>query len=151
VTPLILNPFQLGAGLPMGLAQVQVWQGQFPPPEAIERYERVQPGAFDRILKMAERQQESDIGAARETRLLVQSDTKRGVWLGWSVTVGAIIGAVVCAYIGQPAVALVLIAVPVMSVAKALVDSSRAARAAASPPEPPKAGAPDQSDKPTSE
>jgi hypothetical protein len=35
---------------------MQVWQGQFPPPDAIERYEKVLPGCFDRLLKMAENQ-----------------------------------------------------------------------------------------------
>ena len=35
--------------------EVQVWQGQFPPPDAVEKYEAVLPGAFDRIVAMAER------------------------------------------------------------------------------------------------
>ena len=34
---------------------VQLWQGQYPPPEAIEHYEKVLPGSFDRMIAMAER------------------------------------------------------------------------------------------------
>jgi uncharacterized membrane protein len=35
-------------------AQVQLWQGQFPPPDALERYEKLLPGAFNRMMVMAE-------------------------------------------------------------------------------------------------
>lgn len=136
--PILLNPFQLPAGMQLGVAaQVQVWQGQFPPPEAIERYEQVMPGAFDRIVSMAERQQVSVIDATADVRKIMSRDTQRGHWLGWSVTVGSLLGAVVCAYLNQPVVAVALVAVPVMSVAKALIDSSRAKPATIAAPQPP--------------
>ena len=36
----------------------EMYSGPIPPPEALARYEEIQPGAADRILKMAEKQQE---------------------------------------------------------------------------------------------
>jgi hypothetical protein len=75
---------------------------------------------------MAETQQNAVISASAEARALLSKDTARGHWLGWSVTLGALVGAVVCAYLKQPLVACALVAVPVISVAKALIDSSKA-------------------------
>lgn len=36
----------------------ETFSGPIPPPEALEKYEQIQPGAADRILKMAEKQME---------------------------------------------------------------------------------------------
>ena len=137
-------------GLPVGavaglsLQQVQVWQGQFPPPDAVERYEVALPGSFDRIIRMAERQLDASVEGASEARHYLREDSRRGHWLGWSVTVAALAGAVTCAFIGQPWVAGALVAVPVMGVAKALIDSSqnKPAAPAAVSTQPPSASTP---------
>lgn len=107
----------------IAMAQVKLWQGQFPSPEAIEQYERASPGSFDRIITMAEKAQEAAIEAGREARRFQQKDVQRGHWLGAVVAILAITGAVICAYLNQPLVAGALVAVPVMSVAKALIDT----------------------------
>jgi uncharacterized membrane protein len=103
--------------------QVQVWQGQFPPPEAIERYVAVQPDAFDRIIRMAERGQEATIQQSKVAMAFQAADVRRGHVLGTAITFTAILGAVGAAYLGQVMVALALVGVPVISVAKALIDS----------------------------
>ncbi|MEK9212282.1 DUF2335 domain-containing protein [Sphingomonas sp. 2378] len=131
--PVILQP----QGIPIGMQvvpgmqvahvqQVQMWQGPYPPPDAIERYEATLPGAFDRILRMAERQQEATIEASQNARDLLQADTRRGHWLGTIVTMASIGGAIGCAALGHVSVALALVGVPVLSVAKSLIDSARA-------------------------
>ena len=107
--------------------QIQSWQGQFPPPDAIERYEAVSAGTFDRLITMAERQQRAMIEATAEARRFQRGDNQRGQCLGALVTVLAIIGAGVCAWLGEPWVAGALVGVPVLAVAKALVDSARRA------------------------
>lgn len=123
-----------GFGGPQPQAQqtVQIWQGQFPPPEAIERYERVQAGSFDRILTMAERLQAAQLEQAKRAHDYTQADMRRGQWLGFSATVLSMIGAFACSVVGAEwgvsgafLVAGALVSVPVMAVAKALVDSSR--------------------------
>lgn len=108
--------------------QVQVWQGQFPPPDVVERYNALQPDAFDRIIKMAERQQEAAIMGNVKAMDLQSRDVRRGQVLGTLVTAGAIGGALFAASIGATAVAIVLVGVPVMAVAKALIDSATANR-----------------------
>jgi hypothetical protein len=76
---------------------MRVWQGWFLPPAAIERYEAVMPGK-----------------------------TRRGQYVGFAVAGLAIAGSIFCAYLKEPVVACALLAVPALSVAKALFDSARA-------------------------
>lgn len=59
---------------------------------------------------------------------LQSRDVRRGQVLGTLVTAGAIGGALFAASIGATAVAIVLVGVPVMAVAKALIDSATANR-----------------------
>lgn len=112
---------------PMLLAQqtLQAWQGPYPPPDAIERYERVLPGAFDRILTMAERVQAAQIEDTKRAQDYLRDDVRRGHWLSTGVTCLAIVGAIVCAGQGWPWVAAALVSVPVMAVARALVEVAR--------------------------
>jgi uncharacterized membrane protein len=139
-------------GLPIGLPamigqqSVQVWQGQFPPPEAVEKYEGVLPGSFDRMIKMAENLQAAQIEETRRAQEYTRDDSRRGHWLAFAAVALATVGAVVTATIGQPWVAAALVGIPVMGVAKALVDSVkrpspadivRAVGDGASVPEPP--------------
>jgi len=104
--------------------QVQVWQGQFPPPEAIERYEVVHPGAFDRLIRMAERQQEATIASTQQAMTYQANDVRRGHILGAVVTLAAMAGSGFAALHGATAVAVVFLGVPVMTVAKAFLDSA---------------------------
>ena len=39
----------------------QIFSGPVPPPEVLEKYEQIQPGFAERLLKMAEKEQESRI------------------------------------------------------------------------------------------
>ena len=105
--------------------QVTQWQGQFPPPEAVEVYERLHPGAFDRMLTMAEYAQASQVASVEAVNQNIKADAQRGSYLGAAVTVLAMAGAFACAYIGQPWVATAFIGVPVISVARSLIETSR--------------------------
>lgn len=106
-------------------AQVSIWQGQFPPPEAVRVYDEVHPGAWHRIIAMAEKQQDAVIQASAQAMDYQQKDTRRGQVLGALVTLACIAGAVYCAIIGQPWVAGGLVAVPVMAVPIALINGRR--------------------------
>jgi uncharacterized membrane protein len=105
--------------------QTVVWQGQYPPPEAVERYEKILPGAFDRMIRMAEQLQSAQIEEAKRALDYTQRDTKRGHWLGWSSGLVAIVGALCCLLLQYPWVASVFLGVPVLAVARALIESAR--------------------------
>jgi uncharacterized membrane protein len=105
--------------------QQQLWQGPYPPPEAVERYDKVHPGAFARILTMAENMQAAQVEQSKIALTNAHSDTRRAHWLGFSVGALALIGAVVIGLWGNAWLAAAFLAVPVMGLAKALVESAR--------------------------
>jgi uncharacterized membrane protein len=101
---------------------VQLWQGQYPPPEAIEHYEKVLPGSFDRMIAMAERLQAAQIDESRRAHDHTHADNRRGQWLGFSAAVSAMLCALAALALNNPWVAAAFISVPVMGVAKVLVE-----------------------------
>ncbi len=134
-TPLFAFPG--GVGIPMQVpAQlasqqaIQIWQGDFPPPDAMERLEKLQPGAFDRMLKMSERRLEAQIAEVTKAQQLSGADTRRSHYFGIVSHVFAIGGCVTCAVLGilykQNGVFWVagaLVSLPVMAVAKSFAEN----------------------------
>jgi len=107
------------------IEQTQVWHGQLPPPEAIERFEKILPGSFDRILKMAEKQQDAQIKNITQAQNYARNDIRRGHYLGFALSTIAIISAGWFVNEHSPIVAGLCLGVPVLAVAKALIDSAR--------------------------
>jgi uncharacterized membrane protein len=130
-----LSPYMGPAGHGQGIqlllpgivqqAQQTLWHGPYPPPEAIERYEKILPGTFHRMITMAEQLQNAQIEESKRVMDYTQNDTKRGHWLGAAVTVLAMGGALLSLKLGYPWVAGAFLSVPVMAVAKALIDSAK--------------------------
>ena len=105
----------------VSIQQVQQWQYPFPPPEDIKEYEAILPRAFDRMMKMAE--QVIDSERVEQEGLRVNS--MLGTLLGGLVTMGAMACSLVCVFRGAFWVAGAFLSVPVMSVAKAFIESAR--------------------------
>jgi uncharacterized membrane protein len=101
-----------------------LWQCEFPPQDAIERYEAIVPGTFARILAMSEQLQTARIESARRQEM-AHRDVRRGHLLAGSVLILAMLAASVTAYLGHDWVAAAFLALPVMSVANSFVDGAR--------------------------
>ncbi|MFT8355283.1 MAG: DUF2335 domain-containing protein, partial [Gluconobacter japonicus] len=141
--PPYMAPQNLGQLLGISRQQQQSWAAPVPPPEAAERFERLCPGAFDRMLTMAEKEQtvqselarkqvdtaakmaEEQVLLAQRAQNFLANDTKRGHWLGAAISAFAMIGSGIAAYCGQQLVALAFIGVPVMTVAIALINANK--------------------------
>ena len=119
-------PVMLPFAMPQAHQNVQLWQGQYPPPDAVQQYEKVLPGAFNRMVAMAEQLQAAQISETKRAQEFTQADARRGHWLGFAALVLGMLGAIACLAIGNPWVAAAFLSVPVMGVAKALIDSARA-------------------------
>jgi hypothetical protein len=103
----------------------------------VERYEALEPGTFSRLVGMAERAQLAQIDAASEGRRFQRDDTRRGQYLGFARATISIAAGVARAYLDQPVLAGLCLGVPVLAVARSLIDSARNAGAARlSPPAP---------------
>lgn len=104
----------VGAGFPgisgvaLGL-QTNIWNGPYPPPEAVNVYERVEPGAFSRMLTMNEKRQEAEIEISKKSLEAAIADTKRANYMGFAVTLGALAGGFCLISLGHSAAGLAVI------------------------------------------
>jgi uncharacterized membrane protein len=84
--------------LPGIIQQAMDWSGPYPPPDAVERYEAVLPGAFNRIITMAEQLQTAQVAQSKLALDYSSSNGRRGHWLGFMATILAMGGALLCAW-----------------------------------------------------
>lgn len=100
------------------------WSGALPRPEDFGRYAEIVPDAPERILKMAEREQEHRINLESQIVPANNAAGARGQWLGAGISVLAMILAVGVVLLNGPwQVAVALLGVPVLSVARSLVTA----------------------------
>jgi uncharacterized membrane protein len=105
----------------VSIRQVQQWQYPFPPPGDIKEYEAILPRAFDRMTKMAEQ----TIDSERVEQKSLHVNSMLGTFLGGVITMGAMVCSLICVFRGALWVAGAFLSVPVMSVAKAFIESTR--------------------------
>ena len=74
-----LSVLELADSLASIKASLTVHVGSLPPPEAVERYELVLPGSFDRILTRAEQEQQNKFEYNR-TVLAIHEHDVRSSW-----------------------------------------------------------------------
>lgn len=104
------------------------WSGPLPPPAALEQFERSAPGAADRILGMAER--EEDHRHSQESAMLrsdVQART-RGQWMAFLVALVIIIGGIWLIYKGKQWEGLVAVLTPLATLVGIFVYSTTISR-----------------------
>lgn len=103
------------------------WAGALPRPEDFAKYAEVVPDAPERILRMAENEQEHRISLERQ---IVPANVRagaRGQWLGAIISVVALVLAVLASWLGAPwQVSTALVGIPVLSVARSLVTAIKA-------------------------
>ena len=102
----------------------KMWSGVLPRPEDFAKFGEVLPTAPERLLRMAEMEQQHRI--ALES-VIVPANYKaglRGQWLGAGISVTALFLATFTAYVGAPwEISVALVGVPVLSVARSLVTA----------------------------
>ena len=109
----------------VSIQQVQQWQSPFPPPKDVKEYEAILPGAFDRMVTMVEQSQGAQIESERAEQESLRVSSMQGTLLGGLVTMGAMACSLVCVFRSAFWVAGAFLSVPVMSVAKAFIESTR--------------------------
>jgi uncharacterized membrane protein len=90
------------------IATERVFQGPVPPPEYFRGYEEVLPGAADRILRMAEREQEHRIMWEQEALRAEARNSVLGMKFGFGALIILILGAMGAAFLEMQPLALAL-------------------------------------------
>jgi len=91
-----------------GVTGVMLQSGPFPSPEVMETLERLNPGSADRVLRMAEREQENFHEFARKEQSIDFMSANRmtrlpllGMWLGFALCMTSLIIGAVLIYLGH--------------------------------------------------
>ena len=100
------------------------WSGALPRPEDFAKYSAVVEDAPERILKMAEKEQDHRIAMESQIVPAENAAGARGQILGAIIALSALILAVAANYLGAPwQLSTALVGVPVLSVARSLVTA----------------------------
>lgn len=106
----------------------EMHQGPLPPAQAMADYERVLPGAAERILLMAEREQsqrhETQKEQLNQNKQMVASYMKQdtlGKWMGFIIAMSVLILACVMALLGHEGLAVVLAGLDLVGLAAVFV------------------------------
>ena len=107
----------------------RTWSGILPRPEDFAKFGEIVPDAPERLLRMAEREQEHRIALEAQVIPANQRAGARGQWMGFVISVAALGLSAGTAYLGVPwLVSVALVGVPVLSVARTLVTAWREPR-----------------------
>ncbi|MEQ1674351.1 MAG: DUF2335 domain-containing protein [Candidatus Nitrotoga sp.] len=109
---------------PQAVAVSRQWSGPLPPPEALARFNEIVPNGAERVFKMAEAEQAHRISSENTGLVASIAEAKRGQLLGASISIVSLVSAIISVYLGAHwVVTALLVGVPIMGLAKAIVDS----------------------------
>lgn len=107
-------------------SHLEHFAGPLPPPEAFAKYEGTLKGAADRIITMAEKQQNHRQTIEKKLVNSTITNERLGLIFGLIVALGAIGGGVYCVHIGQPVPGAIIGGGGVGSLIAAFVQGSKA-------------------------
>jgi len=112
------------------MTQVTHRSGPLPDPQTLAEYDRVVPGAAERILVMAERQQAHRQNLEAADLQAAVLFAKRGQWMALCITVLAFVVGSSLAFVGQTTVASILFGTVIVAVVGAFLGSKSIAKKA---------------------
>jgi uncharacterized membrane protein len=105
----------------------EFFRGPIAHPRHLEHYERICPGSADRIIAMAEKEQEFRSNLETQAQADETADRKRGMYCGFVAFLSLVAGGSFSAYLGLPWLAAGFIGVGVLSVAGLFVHGRMSA------------------------
>jgi uncharacterized membrane protein len=102
----------------------QQWSGPLPHPAALEQFNQIIPNGAERIIRLVEQEQAHRLQYEQDSLKASVRDTKRGQWMGWSISIAAVAGCIATVYIGaHPTVSVALVSVPIATIVIAIINS----------------------------
>ena len=102
----------------------QQWSGPLPPPAALAQFNSIIPNGAERIIAMVEQEQAHRIDYEKTVLQATIYDTKRGHWMGWTISIVSLALASLSAYLGaHPTVSIALVSIPVLGMVQSILKS----------------------------
>lgn len=102
----------------------QQWSGPLPPPAALQQFNAIIPNGAERIIGMVEREQAHRLQQESIVQNATVNDTRRGHWMGFGISIAAIVAAALTAYFGaHPSVSVALVGLPIVALAQSIIKS----------------------------
>ncbi len=105
------------------ILQQETFSGPIPHPRLLQGYEDIQSGFAERIVRMAEQQQEHRIRCEQKMIDGSISESKRGQWLGFSIAVLFLAVATALALLGHPTLAGIIAGTTLISLVSVFVTN----------------------------
>jgi uncharacterized membrane protein len=106
----------------------QQFSGPLPQPSDLEYYERIIPGAAERIISLAEKQSEHRQYLEKSVILSDIKNSRTGLWCALIIAISGIGSSVFCAAIGQPWAAAALSGTSLAGIVTAFIYGSKVRR-----------------------
>lgn len=100
---------------------VRKFSGPIPPPETVEAYDRIYPGAAQIIIGMSQKEQDSRLAITERTANENIAYAKRGQWMAFSLAIFAMLTGLAAAYMGHPILAGTIFGTVVLGVVAAFL------------------------------
>lgn len=110
------------------LVRTETFTGPFPPPDILEKYNQVLPGAAERIFSLTEREQQHRHAIQSKAIDGALKKDRRGQWMGFGVTVLILLIACYFAYTGSSAFAMALVTIDLVALAAVFVIGRRSTK-----------------------
>jgi len=110
-----------------GRLRIAQFRGPLPPPAVLERYDRLLPGAAERILRMAEEEQTAGRDLATEVVRATATETRRGQYLAFAAVWAALRVTAYLGYLGHAFAASVVGGTTVVGLATVFAIGRRGA------------------------
>lgn len=101
--------------------QMTAWNGALPPPDMAKAYEELSPGAFSRLLSMAEEEAKSRRALTEKSQDAYVKSVHRGLSFAFILTMSAFVGAVACAALHCEKAAIAFVGATVVNLAATFI------------------------------
>ncbi len=100
------------------------WQAPLPPPNAFAEYDRILPGASERILRMAEKDLDGKLEQDRKVTDAIIGQSKTGLWLAGGLAGGSLAASIGFLAVGDDIAGGILLGMPIVLLVRSFLQRS---------------------------
>lgn len=103
------------------VAEAIIYRGPIPPPETLSRFETVVPGAAERILRMAEKEQDMNIKAKKDTH----NEHLTALWMAFTICIGFAAGGTILVLNGHEGIGAAMVGAELLGIVSSFLKHKK--------------------------